>query len=181
MYGVQWRSWPTPDGGHIDQIAAGRQDAQDQPRFAPHHRERLERGRALEDGADALPRASSSSTWHRRRPTVNAASSAASSTSAAPTSSWACPSTSRATRCSRTWSRSSATSYVGDFIWTGGDCHIYSNHAEQVAAAAEPHALPLPHAEHQAQAALRSSTTSTRTSKSLDYRHHEAIKAPVAV
>ena len=21
MYGVQWRSWPTPDGCHIDQIA----------------------------------------------------------------------------------------------------------------------------------------------------------------
>ena len=30
--------------------------AQDQPRFAPHHRQRLERGRAAEDGADALPR-----------------------------------------------------------------------------------------------------------------------------
>src|SRR5690606_10940331 len=22
VYGVQWRSWPTPDGGHIDQIAS---------------------------------------------------------------------------------------------------------------------------------------------------------------
>lgn len=22
VYGVQWRSWPTPDGGHVDQIAA---------------------------------------------------------------------------------------------------------------------------------------------------------------
>jgi thymidylate synthase len=21
VYGVQWRSWPTPDGGHIDQIS----------------------------------------------------------------------------------------------------------------------------------------------------------------
>ena len=21
---------------------------------------------------------------------------------------------------------------VGDFVWTGGDCHIYSNHFEQV-------------------------------------------------
>ena len=31
-------------------------DAQDQPRFAPHHRQRLERGRPRQDGADALPR-----------------------------------------------------------------------------------------------------------------------------
>jgi thymidylate synthase len=39
VYGVQWRSWPTPDGGHIDQIAAGHPSiAQDQPRQPPHHR-----------------------------------------------------------------------------------------------------------------------------------------------
>ncbi len=55
VYGVQWRSWPTPDGGHIDQIAEVVEAAQDQPRFAPHHRQRLERGRAAEDGADAVP------------------------------------------------------------------------------------------------------------------------------
>ena len=33
---------------------------------------------------------------------------------------------------------------VGEFIWTGGDCHIYSNHHEQVRTqlAREPRALP---------------------------------------
>src|SRR5574344_1547287 len=33
---------------------------------------------------------------------------------------------------------------VGDFIWTGGDCHIYNNHFEQVETqlARQPHAYP---------------------------------------
>ncbi len=32
----------------------------------------------------------------------------------------------------------------GDFVWTGGDCHLYSNHMEQVKTqlARAPHALP---------------------------------------
>src|SRR5690625_4951976 len=31
VYGVQWRSWPTPDGGHIDQIARVLQQLREQP------------------------------------------------------------------------------------------------------------------------------------------------------
>ena len=70
----------------------GGEAAADQPRLAPHHhRQRLERGRSAEDGADALPRV---------LPVLRAgAGSPASSTSAAPTSSSACPSTSPAMRC----------------------------------------------------------------------------------
>jgi thymidylate synthase len=33
---------------------------------------------------------------------------------------------------------------VGDFIWTGGDCHLYSNHMEQakLQLTREPYPLP---------------------------------------
>lgn len=32
----------------------------------------------------------------------------------------------------------------GDFVWTGGDCHLYTNHLEQadLQLSREPHALP---------------------------------------
>ena len=44
VYGKQWRNWPTPDGRHIDQISEVVQPAHGQSGFAPHHRQRLERG-----------------------------------------------------------------------------------------------------------------------------------------
>jgi hypothetical protein len=43
---------------------------------------------------------------------------------------------------------------VGDFIWTGGDCHIYSNHHEQVELQLSRQPFPYPHAAHQAQARI---------------------------
>ena len=69
---------------------------------------------------------------------------------------------------------------VGDFIWTGGDCHIYSNHYEQVQTQLSREPLPLPTLK-----ILR------KPESIFDYRYedfelvgyqsHAAIKAPVAV
>jgi len=69
---------------------------------------------------------------------------------------------------------------VGDFIWTGGDCHIYSNHTEQVALQLSREPRPYP--------TLR---ILRKPDSIFDYQYedfeitgydpHPAIKAPVAV
>ena len=107
VYGVQWRSWPTPDGGHIDQIAEVVRLLRDDPDSRRIIVSAWNVADLPRDGAAAVPRALPVP----RRPAEGCATgSAARSTSAAPTSSSACRSTSRATRSSRTCSRSSATS-----------------------------------------------------------------------
>ena len=93
VYGQQWRSWPTPDGGTIDQIANVVDDDPPQSGFAPPDRHRLESGRRRQDGAAAVPLPVP--VLRRAR-----AGCPASSTSARPTSSSACRSTSPPTRCS---------------------------------------------------------------------------------
>jgi thymidylate synthase len=68
----------------------------------------------------------------------------------------------------------------GEFIWTGGDCHLYLNHLEQARLQLAREPLPLPTLE------LR-----RRPESIFDYRYedieitgyqsHSAIKAPIAV
>jgi thymidylate synthase len=69
---------------------------------------------------------------------------------------------------------------VGDFIWTGGDCHIYDNHHEQVLTQLAREPLPYPTLR-----ILRRPASIFEYElddfEVLDYRHHPAIKAPVAV
>ena len=55
VYGVQWRSWPTPDGGSIDQIAQVMREIKSNPDSRRLHRFGLERQRHSEDGAAAVP------------------------------------------------------------------------------------------------------------------------------
>lgn len=69
---------------------------------------------------------------------------------------------------------------LGDFIWTGGDTHIYSNHFEQVATqlAREPRALPT----MTLNPAVKDIFSFTFDDFKLEnYNPYPAIKAPVAV
>lgn len=69
---------------------------------------------------------------------------------------------------------------VGDFVWTGGDCHLYENHLDQAREQLSRNPLPLP--------TLR---FARRPPSLFDYQYedvlienyqcHPAIKAPVAV
>jgi thymidylate synthase len=69
---------------------------------------------------------------------------------------------------------------VGDFVWTGGDCHIYSNHAEQVRTQLERTPYPYPVLNIKRRPASIFDYV-YEDFEVLEYQHHPAIKAPVAV
>ncbi|MCL1899742.1 MAG: thymidylate synthase [Promicromonosporaceae bacterium] len=68
---------------------------------------------------------------------------------------------------------------VGEFVWTGGDVHIYDNHREQVAEQLSRAPYPYP--------TLRLAPRRSIFDYQIDdvvvegYQHHPTIKAPVAV
>jgi thymidylate synthase len=68
----------------------------------------------------------------------------------------------------------------GDFIWTGGDCHLYLNHLEQADLQLSRTPYPLP------ELVIRRRPPSLfdyvfEDFEFRNYRHHAAIKAPIAV
>lgn len=71
---------------------------------------------------------------------------------------------------------------VGEFVWTGGDCHIYNNHMEQVneQIAREPQALP-----HLLMPAFNTLSqllaTTTSDYKLINYTPMDSITAPMAI
>ena len=71
---------------------------------------------------------------------------------------------------------------AGELIWTGGDCHIYDNHHEQVRTqlARVPRAHPFPRLRLERAASI-GEYTMEGISASEGYEHHPAIAAPVAV
>lgn len=172
VYGAQWRSWPTPDGGQIDQIARAvellRQDPDsrriivsawnvaelERMALAPCH---LLFQFYVADGRLSLQLYQRSADVFLGVP-FNIASYAllthmvAQQTDLAP----------------------------GEFIWTGGDCHLYLNHLAQAELQLGREPLPLPRLRLK----RRPGTLFDfryEDFELLDYRAHPPIKAPVAV
>lgn len=69
---------------------------------------------------------------------------------------------------------------VGDFIWTGGDTHLYSNHFEQAQLQLSRETLPL--CQIELNPTIKNIFDFTFDDiKIINYQSHSAIKAPVAV
>jgi thymidylate synthase len=179
VYGVQWRSWPTPDGGHIDQIAQVVEQLRSNPdsrriivsawNVAEIPRMALAPCHAFFQFYVAPPDAPSA----RGRLSCQLYQRSADIFLGVPfnIASYALLTHMLAQQCDME---------PGDFVWTGGDCHIYSNHAEQVALQLSREPRPYP-----------TLVIRRRPASIFDYAYedfaiegydpHPAIKAPVAV
>jgi thymidylate synthase len=172
VYGVQWRNWPTPDGGSVDQIAQIMQQLRETP---DSRRIMLSAWNVGEIENMALPPCHClfqfyvadgklSCQLYQRSCDIflgvpfNIASYALLTHMLA----------------------QQADLAVGDFVWTGGDCHLYSNHLQQADEQLSREPLPLP------QLAIKRRPDSIFDYKFedfeiLNYESHPHIKAAVAV
>ena len=179
VYGVQWRSWPTPDGGNIDQIT----DVMNTLKSNPDSRRIIVSAWNVADlnkmalmpchaffqfyvapATEPGGRGKLSCQLYQRSADIflgvpfNIAS-------------YALLTHMLAQQCDLD---------VGDFIWTGGDCQIYSNHQEQVALqlSRQPMAYPTLHIKRRPASIFEYEFDDFEVQ---GYEHHAAIKAPVAV
>lgn len=172
IYGYQWRNWPCPNGAHIDQISQVLKQIRSNPdsrrlivsawNVADIEQMKLPPCHALfqfyvADGKLSCQLYQRSADIFLGVP-FNIASYALLTHMLA----------------------QQAELEVGDFIWTGGDCHLYNNHLEQVEQQLAREPLPLP------KLVLKRKPDSLfeyqyDDFEIVDYQHHSAIKAPIAV
>jgi thymidylate synthase len=172
VYGYQWRSWPTADGRHIDQIT----QVIEQIRKTPDSRRLIVSAWNVGEIQNmALPPCHAffqfyvadgklSCQLYQRSADIflgvpfNVASYALLTMMVAQVCDLA----------------------PGDFVWTGGDCHLYSNHQEQADLQLSRAPLPLP--VMRLNTAVKNIFDFTYEDFTLEgYEHHAHIKAPVAV
>jgi thymidylate synthase len=172
VYGVQWRSWPTPDGRSIDQIS----QILEQIRNTPDSRRMIVSAWNVgEIGNMALPPCHAFFQFYVAQGKLSCQlyQRSADIFLGVPfnIASYALLTHMIAQQCDLE---------VGDFIWTGGDCHLYNNHFEQV----EQQLARTPHPYPTLEIRRRPPTLFDYEYDDFvihDYQHHPHIKAPVAV
>ena len=179
VYGVQWRSWPKPDGTHVDQIS----EVVKQLKTSPDSRRIIVSAwnPGLIDQM-ALPPCHAFFQFYVAPPqnegdkpklSCQLYQRSADIFLGVPfnIASYALLTHMLAQQCDMD---------VGDFIWTGGDCHIYSNHTEQVELqlSRTPHPYPVLNIKRKPASIFDYEYEDFEV---LEYQHHPAIKAPVAV
>ena len=179
VYGVQWRSWPKPDGGHVDQITEVIDTLKNNPdsrriivsawNVAELNKMALMPCHAFFQFYVARAEASGG----RGRLSCQLYQRSADIFLGVPfnIASYALLTHMVAQQCDLD---------VGDFIWTGGDCHIYSNHTEQVALQLSRNPMVYPSLK------IKRRPPSIfdyelQDFEVVNYNPHPAIKAPVAV
>ena len=179
VYGVQWRSWPTPDGRHIDQIS----ELVRTLKTNPNSRRMIVSAWNVADldtmalmPCHALFQfyiAPAQSPGGRGKLSCQLYQRSADIFLGVPfnIASYALLTHMLAQQCDLD---------VGEFIWTGGDCHIYANHADQVELqlSREPFPFPTLHIKRRPESIFDYQFEDFEVQ---NYQHHDAIKAPVAV
>lgn len=171
VYGVQWRSWPTPDGGHIDQVT----QLLEALRSDPDSRRHIISAWNVADIPDMalapchaffqfyVADGKLSCQLYQRSADMflgvpfNIASYALLTVMIA----------------------EQVGLELGEFVWTGGDCHIYDNHVEQVTEQLSREARPYPTLKISAKDSLFD--YNFEDFEVVGYDPHPLIKAPVAV
>jgi thymidylate synthase len=123
VYGVQWRSWPTPDGEHIDQIS----QVLEQIRKTPDSRRLIVSAWNVGEIKNmALPPCHAFFQFYVAQGKLSCQlyQRSADTFLGVPfnIASYALLTHMVAQQCNLE---------VGDFVWTGGDVHLYSNHVDQ--------------------------------------------------
>lgn len=171
VYGMQWRSWPTPDGKHIDQLA----QLLDHIRETPDSRRLLVSAWnvAQLDQMALMP-------CHLLFQVYIADSRLSLQVYQRSCDMFLGVPFNIASYSALAMMLAQQTGYEpGELVWTGGDCHIYDNHVTQVQEQLKREPYPFPKLKLHKAADLFSYTP--EDFEVVGYQHHATIKAPIAV